>query len=391
MRMARVLLIGPRDSGVDFLDDGEIAIDLLQSPDRLTERQRVRADRVRLVDLQNADEARAAAAELHRSAPFDGVTAFHEAFLELAGHISADLGVNGNPLVAVRTTRDKAATRAAVGACGLSNPEYAAAGTPSELAATVKRIGYPSVAKPLDGAGSIGVRVLAGPADLVGLTPTPDAPLLLESYIDGQELSVETLSCAGRHEVVMVTEKLVTGGRYRVELGHQMPARLHPGDHAALAHAVRGLLDRVGHRVGPAHTEVRVTGRAIYLIETHTRYGGDRIWEMTGLVTGLYPQPATVAALSGRPWPRRAPVAKAAAIRFVTGPPGVVAAIDGVAAARAVPGVVRVGIDAEPGRVVGALASSDDRLGHVLAVGTSVADAADAASHALERIRVQVE
>jgi biotin carboxylase len=390
--MTRVLLVGARDSSVEYLDDDTIVLDLLQSPERLTERQRARADRVVLVDLADMGAARMAAAQLYAAGPFDGVTAFHEHYLELAARIAGDLLVAGNPLRAVRATRDKATTRAAVGDCGLRNPEYAVARTPGELAEALVRIGYPSVLKPLDGAGSAGVRVLHGPADLDGTVPPAEAaPVLLESYVDGRELSVETLSVAGVHEVVMITEKLVTRGRYRVELGHQAPARLSPYRNAELARATCGLLDRVGHRTGPAHTEIRLNERGAYLIETHTRYGGDRIWEMAGLITGRYPQPATVTALVDRPAPRRAPVAKAAAIRFVTARPGAVVEVTGLADARSVPGVYRVEVDAAPGRMVGTLASSDDRLGHVLALGDTVGEAVAAARRALCRVRVRTE
>lgn len=390
--MPRVLLIGPNDSSVAFLDDREIAVDLLQSPDRVTGLQRARGDRVALVDLGDTRAAHLAAAELHREARFDGVMAFHEVHLELASQLSAQLGVDGNPLTAVRTTRDKAATRAVVNGCGLHNPKYAIARHPSELARAIGWIGYPSVAKPLDAGGSVGVRVLAGPVDVAALTPpTPNAQLIIESYINGRELSVETVSSNGQHEVAMVTEKLVTGGRYRVELGHQMPARLSPDEYGRLARSVCGLLDRVGHVVGPAHTEVRLSADGIYLVETHVRHGGDRIWEMTGLVTGCYPQAFTVAALSRRPRPRRAPVARAAAIRFVTARAGVLADIRGAAEARAVPGVLRVAIDAAPGQTVGELTDSDQRLGYALAVGDTVSSAASAATRALRCIQVQVE
>lgn len=390
--MPRVLLIGPSDGSVAFLDDREIAVDLLQSPDRVTGLQRARADRVALLDLGDVRAARASAAELHREARFDGVVAFHELYLELAAQLGAQLGVAGNSLGAVRTTQDKAETRAVVNGCGLRNPKYATARSPSELARAIRRIGYPSVAKPLHASGSVGVRVLAGPDDLAALTPpNPNDQLIIESYVHGRELSVETVSSNGCHRVTMVTDKVLTDGSYRVELGHQMPARLPRDEYRRLARSVCGLLDRVGHVVGPAHTEVRVTGDGFYLIETHTRHGGDRIWEMTGLITGCYPQPSTVAAVAGRSWPRRAPVARAAAIRYLTAPAGVLAEIRGVTDAKAVPNVLRVAIEAVPGQVVGELTDSDQRLGYVLTVGDSVSDAVSSATRALHSIQVCLE
>ncbi|GIE86469.1 ATP-grasp domain-containing protein [Actinoplanes regularis] len=388
--MSRVLIVGARDSSIDYLDDRSITIDLLQSPERLTARQSAVADRVRLVDLHDMPAALEAAAELHADAPLDGVTAFHEAFLVLAARIHEALGIAGNPLLATRAALDKAATRAAVGRSGLRNPYHRVVLDAGQLIDAVREAGLPCVVKPVDGAGSAGVRVISDPAQLVPDTVNRRWPLLVESYIDGPEFSVETVSRDGRHEVIAITEKLVTDGQWRVELGHQLPARL-PAELAAhISESVAALLDRLGHRVGPAHTEFRLRDGEPYLIETHTRYGGDRIWEMTGLVTGCFPQPATIAALASRPHPRRDPIAPAAAIRFLTGEPGVVDEVTGVEEAQACPGVHEVVIDAVPGTEVRQLRSSEDRIGYVLATGDDVVQAIAAAEHAASRVRVRL-
>lgn len=388
--MSRVLIVGARDSSVDYLDDNAITVDLLQSPERLTGRQSAVADRVALTDLSNVETAAEVAAKLHADAPLTGVTAFHEAFLVLAARIHESLAIAGNPPGAVRGALDKAATRAAAGDCGLRNPFYRRVHDGDELVRAVRDAGLPCVVKPVAGAGSAGVRVISDPAQLGPAAPEADYPLLVESYVDGPEFSVETVSDDGRHEVLAITEKLVTDGQWRVELGHQMPARLPAGIAGRVTRGVTGLLDRLGHRVGPAHTEFRLRDGEPYLIETHTRYGGDRIWAMTGLVTGCFPQAATVAALAGRPRPDRLPVAPAAAVRFLTAEPGVVEEVSGVHEARAVPGVYELEVDVTPGSEVRPLRSSGERIGHVLAVGDDVAAAVASAERAIGLIRVRV-
>ena len=63
--------------------------------------------------------------------------------------------------------------------------------------------------------------------------------------------------------------------------------------------------------------------------------------------------------------------------------------IAGVDRARALPGVVDVGVDAAPGEDVAPLRSSRDRAGHVVAQGSTRAEAQAAATRALAAIRIE--
>ena len=50
--------------------------------------------------------------------------------------------------------------------------------------------------------------------------------LLIEEYICGEEISVETVSNNGEITVVGITDKSVTGSPYFIENGHMFPAKL---------------------------------------------------------------------------------------------------------------------------------------------------------------------
>ncbi len=384
----RVLLVGPRESSFIGREAVDADVVMLQSADRLTPAQLAGVQDHRIVDLDDPDACLAAAAQLHRASALTGVAAMHERYLLVASRIAHRLGLAGNPESAVRAALDKASTRRAAEGTGLLNPRYRIAG-PDELAETVAEIGFPCVVKPIDGAGSIGVNVLRRPADLDALERDGSA-LLVEEYVEGPEYSIESFSRDGVHRVLAITEKSTTGP-HCVEVAHRMPAPgLGPDTTAGIVDAVPRLLDAIGHRVGPAHTEVRLSGGRPYLIETHTRYGGDRIWELTGLTTGRYPQPSTIAALAGVPDPARPAEAKAAAVRFVTAAPGVVARVSGLDEAARVPGVVRVEVGCAPGDLVGPLRSSLDRLGFVVAVGDDAHAASRTCAQAVARIEVAV-
>src|SRR5204863_2937315 len=109
---------------------------------------------------------------------------------------------------------------------------------------------------------------------------------LAEEFVEGDEISVEGLTLSGVHEILSVTMKATTGHPHFIETGHLMPADI-AGDRVAAARsATVDLLNLLGHREGPSHTELRLRTGEPVIIETHTRIGGDQIWEMVELVCG---------------------------------------------------------------------------------------------------------
>lgn len=387
---SRILLVAPRDTSFLFSERIPAELAIMQSVDRLTPLQERRADVIAAVDLTNPDDCRQVARDLYRTKPFEAAVAFHEPWLELAGEITADLGLIGEPLSAVRAARDKIETRRLGEGCGLANPRYIRLAAGTSIAVAVDEVGLPCVVKPLRGAGSEGVKVLVDRAAVTRYGQVTE-DCLVEAYVEGTELSIETFSRDGRHEVLAFTDTTVTTGEARVELGHAMPANLGPSTAENVAAGVCALLTRIGHVIGPGHTEVKLSGGVPYLIETHTRYGGGRIWQMTGLVTGRYPQPALLAAHLGCEEPVVPAEAPAAAVRFIAAAPGRVTNISGEAEAARLAGVVAVEVDIEVGENVSPLSSSVDRSGYVLTVGRSATEAAEVAISALSRIRIETE
>jgi biotin carboxylase len=130
-------------------------------------------------------------------------------------------------------------------------------------------------------------------------------------------------------------------------------------------------LDVMGLVEGPAHTEVIVTPDGPRIVESHNRPGGDGIIDLVQHACGLDVIGMTFDRLAGRPVHVRPDRHRAAAVSFLTAEPGRVHRVDGVAAARAVPGVERVEVTVGPGDVVRPLSCSADRCGCVLAVGAT--------------------
>ncbi|MEU6813692.1 ATP-grasp domain-containing protein [Streptomyces sp. NPDC046860] len=327
---------------------------------------------------------------LHKAVPFDRVVTVRERFLTTAARIRDALGLPGNPPRTVLLLKDKARMREALAdAPGAPAVQAALMRAPGDLAAFAERAGLPVVLKPRDGSGSQGIHVLRDTADVeraARLVEAAPDTLLAEEFLAGPEYSVESFSRAGEHHVLAVTEKFT--GDNAVEIGHLVPARVDAARHRALEAATSAFLDAVGLTDGPAHTEIIVTPRGPRVVESHDRPGGDGIIDLVREVTGADVRDLLAAHVAGAVPPAPAATAGAAAVWFLTAPPGPVTEITGEEAAAAGPGVVDTALDVAPGDTVPELRGSDDRCGWVLAVGDDPGQALARARAAAAEIRI---
>ena len=186
--------------------------------------------------------------------------------------------------------KNKETTRGIANALSPRPIAYALVEHQADLEAFVRAPPGSLIVKPRHGTGSRSIFCVEGGAafDPVSL-PTVrenDGGWVAEQFIEGREYSVESLSAGGRHLIVGVTEKMRFKDSY-VERAHVFPAQLANTERDRIVLFVSDLLSAVGLQDGPAHTEVMVNAEGVFLIETQARMGGDWIWRLIGLVTGL--------------------------------------------------------------------------------------------------------
>jgi len=336
------------------------------------------------------------AATLHRRQPFDAALSFQEYGLLNAALVHDELAIFGNPLSAVRLARDKGRLRQHMHAQGIPSIPFRLVASPSEVLEFAADIGWPVMIKPVSASGSDCVQKLTGPADtdaaFAKITGKyPGEGVIVEQFMVGPEISVEAISWDGHHTVLGVTDKITTGAPYFVELGHTHPSSLGAGVLAEVEALTVRLLASMGHRFGPSHTEMIVTADGPRIVESHTRTGGDRIFELVKIVHGIDMFEATLKGFAGA-FPEIAPHAPAgAAIRYFDLPVGLIACVEGIDEARAMPGIVRIDHTLEVGKRSPELRRSGDRMGYVLAQGTTREESVQAVEAALRRIRIDVQ
>lgn len=143
-------------------------------------------------------------------------------------------------------------------------------------------VSFPCIVKPVRGASKQGVSLVA---DKRGLDralayskDNSDEAVIVEDYVAGSEISVESISFEGKHYVIQITDKENSGAPHFVELSHHQPSGLDSRVKERINAVVPEILDAVGFGNGACHTEMIVSEKGeLFLVEVNPRGGGDEI------------------------------------------------------------------------------------------------------------------
>lgn len=269
-------------------------------------------DRVVSADTTSIEETVAAVRSLvaEEDEPVRGVVTFVEQSVPAAAAVAAELNLPSNDEKAAYLARDKYAMRSAFDQAGLVQPGFRLAATLEEAVEGAGQLGYPLVLKPLIGGGSKYVRRVNSDAELAehfgtiqkgawtGFTHDPlhtrtreqyNDAVLLEAYVPGSEISVESLVVDGGTRVVAIHDKpLPMEGPYFEEVYYTTPTRLAAELVERITTAVEAAHEALGIRTGATHTEFRITADGEpYILETAARLGGGPVYQSVLLSTGI--------------------------------------------------------------------------------------------------------
>lgn len=353
-----------------------------------------------LNDDQADEEWLALAEQVHGIDPFTRVASFGERDQLRAALIGERLGLSMHLPDTVNKVHDKARMRTALHVAGVEEVRYTVADGPEAIDDWIRRHGGSWIVKPIDGTASAGVTQLDATGDVRQAYVRCQAAehpgrasrhqVLVEEYLPGRQVSVETLSEDGEHLLVAVTEKY-SDARTMVEVGHLTPATLSPDEISNVDQHVRALLSALEVDTGPAHTELVLTSEGPRTIETHLRLAGDEIPELVEESTGVDLLDCVVRQTFGeRVLPRVRDQLQAerrgSAIWFAAcDAVGRLERIEGVEDARAYPGVTHVEVEVKPGTELRGIHDSNSRLLWVRATAEDATQAVASAREAVAR------
>lgn len=151
---------------------------------------------------------------------------------------------------------------------------------------------YPSgmVLKDPKGSGSENVFIIKDSTSLLDTLERLNQKnffMLAEEFLNGREVSVETLTIDSQHRVLAVTNKQL----YKASLAEEQhiisPDNLDSETFSKLSHYCARLLTTINHTHGPCHIEVTISEEKFHLIEINNRVGGDYIGLLVELTTNV--------------------------------------------------------------------------------------------------------
>jgi len=313
------------------------------------------------------------------------------ALVEVAGALGLPCGLSAG---ALRVSTDKAYFREVCERLGLAGPAYVS-GTAAEVARDAARLSFPVIVKPVDSGSSRGITICPSPAGLAGAAEaaaavSPSATVIAEGLVTGRDLCGEAFLRDGEVALLGLSDRVVEAPRV-VAVGHDMS----PRDDALTAEVARQLelvCAEAGYTDGPVNLDLFATDHGVVLLEMGARLGGNGMGEALGLMYGVDTVAAAVQlAVGERPdlTPRQT---RHAAVRMLrAGAAGALAGLDGVAEARALPGVADVVVTTRPGDPVVPYTECRAKLGYVLATGATAGELAATLAAAEQLIRVRVD
>ncbi|HEY7043381.1 MAG TPA: ATP-grasp domain-containing protein [Nocardioidaceae bacterium] len=292
---------------------------------------------------------------------------------------------NGLSIDAVRASIDKGFFRDVCARIGLVNPSYVQ-GTFDHVLCHSNALRWPVMVKPADSSGGRGVSRCDNVAQLAAACIEAAAwsrsrTVIVEEFVAGDDVGAEAFVIDGRVALLAI------GSRTLTDRPHFVTTETRVALPDQRWEAVRRCLDAIcaelGYRWGSLNADliVRPDG-AVVVVEIGARLGGNGSAELLGLAHGIDASEVAVELAVGAKPEVRPVLHRHAASRILGAPSeGKLVAIDGVGAARAVPGISQVVLAAEAGDHVAPYTKAGAKLGYLLAAGAT----ADAVGKALDR------
>ncbi len=347
------------------------------------------------VSTRNIDFSVLNARRIAEHIPIDGVLTVGTDASRTVSAMAATLELPGIRYDVAERATNKVKMRQCFWDNGVPSPDFEYVWTRQEAHDAVKRLGLPCVIKPADNMGARGVKLLSEHSQVEdGFTEARRASvsgmIVVEEYMEGPELSIDALVWDGNIEIVGVGDRIISGAPYFIELGHTMPTAL---DDAVVARAVAVMkqgIRALGIDVGAAKADIKLTPEGPKIGEIAARLSGGYMSGFTyPLATGVDLMSAILRISMGQaPGDLTPKWNRVAAERGIIPRAGVITAIEGLEAARSLPGVDKIFTMYEVGDTFRPPTCNMGKFGNLIAVADNRRELQKLCARALTTVRV---
>ncbi len=277
-------------------------------------------------------------------------------------------------------------------------PEYYVVHNKQEYEEAVAKLQGVCIVKPADNAGSRGVVLLQhetrekeSQVYEFSKQYSRNGIVLVEEYMSGPEVSVESMTVDGVTTILTITDKRITPPPYFVEIGHSEPSQLDLEVQNRMKEVTKQAIAAIRLVNGPSHTELKLTETGPKIVEIAARLGGDFITsKLVPLSTGVDLVGNSILLATGEPVDLQPKWDKGAAIRFIQGKEGTIKSLTINEAVYQLPGMEEIVLYKKAGDHIKDTQSSNDRLGHIIATGKTAESAMGIAEAAMGYICLEI-
>ena len=390
--MKRVLLLATT-TGYQVRMFGEAAdrlgVKLVFATDRCDQLEDPWWDAAIPVRFHQEEAAAKAIVDAARSEPLAGVLAVGDRPTLVAALVAESLGLRGHPPEAARIARDKHLLRERLLKKRRLVPRFVAVPRTMDPRDLVARLSWPVVVKPTVLSGSRGVirannahefvdaferlQDLLEASDIKAMRDPATREILIEQFIDGAEYALEGILENGQLRTLAIFDKPdPLEGPFFEETLYVTPPRATSTVQNAIEQAVAEAAAAIGLRHGPIHAECRVNARGVFILEVGARPIGG-LCALVLRFDGPAAEPIGLEELILRhalgeplaPWTRES---DAAGVMMIPIPgEGVYRRVNGVEAARQIPGITDIRMTAKPDQRLQPLPEGASYLGFIFA------------------------
>jgi len=387
----------------------KLGVQLVYVTDRCRQLEDPWGDRAIAVHFENPEVAAHTVMESLRGQDIDGILALGDRPVVAAAYVARGLGMHYNHPAAVEACRSKLRMREVLRDAGLRVPWFRDLPINPMSEPALLGIQFPCVLKPLSLSASQGVvranhreEFLAASARIRRLLESPEIRftrepnldrMLVEGYIPGREVAVEGLLTDGHLRVLAIFDKPdPLEGPYFEESIYVTPSRLPDAEQRAIEQSVRDAARALGLSHGPLHAEFRINDDGVWPLEVAPRPIGGLCARALRFLSSAEGEPIGLEelllrhalAFPGTESPRE-PLASG--VMMIPIPKsGVLEAVAGEDAARAVPGITDLVITARLHDYIAAWPEGSSYLGFLFARGNHPEEVEQAIRRAHEKL-----
>ena len=245
-------------------------------------------------DIEEAVANLVAAGHLH------GIVSWDERYVILAADVATLFGFRSPGSLGIRGCRDKALGRERLAAAGVPQPMARHCNTAEQAIAFAADMAYPVVVKPRGMGGSIGVALATTDAELracftAAVTASQEGAAdfrsgaLVESFLDGPEISIDGYVTNGVYTPLFVARKTVGMAPHFEEIAHVVDSNDLLMIDSSLKLMLQSAHVAIDFEDGITHTEIKLTHKGPVIVEINGRLGGDLIPWLATLACGWKP------------------------------------------------------------------------------------------------------